>query len=92
VNRYLIVIEKADGNWGAFAPDLPGCVALGDTVEETMELMREAIDMHLEGMVEDGDAIPEATTLAGYIEVDIPVQTKPAATRPRARKKVPARR
>jgi predicted RNase H-like HicB family nuclease len=92
VNRYLIVIEKADGNWGAFAPDLPGCVALGDTVEETMELMREAIDMHLEGMVEDGDAIPEATTLADYIEVEIPTKAKSAPTRPRARKKVPARR
>jgi predicted RNase H-like HicB family nuclease len=86
------VIEKADGNWGAFAPDLPGCVALGDTVEETMQLMREAIDMHLEGMAEDGDPIPEPTTTADYVEVDVPVKTKPAATRSRARKKVPARR
>ena len=72
MKRYLIVLEKAAGNWGAFAPDLPGCVALGDTVEETMQLMRDAIDMHLAGMVEDGDAIPEPTTLADYIEVEVP--------------------
>ncbi len=92
MRRYLIVIEKAEGNWGAFVPDLPGCVALGDTVEETVRLMREAIDMHLEGMAEDGDPIPEPTTLADYIEVDVPAKTKPAATRSRAGKKVTARR
>lgn len=72
MKRYLIVIEKADSNWGAYAPDLPGCVALGDTVEETVELMREAMDMHLSAMIEDGDPIPEPTTISDYIEVDVP--------------------
>lgn len=71
MKRYLIIIEKAEGNWGAYAPDLPGCVALGDTVEETVKLMREAMDLHLSAMAEDGDPIPEATTLADYVEVNI---------------------
>jgi len=71
MKRYLIVIEKAEGNWGAFAPDLPGCVALGDTVEETVKLMREAMDMHLSAMAEDGDLIPDPTTIADYIDIDV---------------------
>jgi len=76
MKRYLIVIERAEGNWGAFAPDLPGCVALGDTIEETMQSMREAMDMHLSAMAEDGDPIPEPTTQAEWIEVDIPEPAK----------------
>ena len=69
---YLIVIERgADGGFGAWAPDLPGCVALGDTVEETTESMREAITFHLRGMREDGDPIPAPTTVAtAYVAVD----------------------
>ncbi len=92
MTRYLIILEKAEGNWGAFVPDLPGCVALGDTVEETMELMRGAIDMHLEAMVEDGDPIPAPTTLAEYINVKVPTKGKPNPIRRlRSRKRVPAR-
>ena len=76
--RYMIVIEKAGRNYGAHAPDLPGCGALGDTVEETIENMRKAIEMHLEGMAEDGDPIPEPTTTAGYIEIAEPAKRKSA--------------
>jgi predicted RNase H-like HicB family nuclease len=61
---YLIVIERGGGNYGAYAPDVPGCVATGDTVEECERLMREAIVGHLEVMREYGDPIPEPTVAA----------------------------
>ena len=70
--RYLIVIERADdGGYGAWAPDLPGCVALGDTVEETERSMREAIAFHLEGMREDGQPIPEPSKVAAALIVEV---------------------
>ena len=52
--RYAIVVEKAENNYSAFVPDLPGCVATGFTVEETEREMREAIEFHIEGLIEDG--------------------------------------
>ena len=61
---YLIVIEGGRHNFGAYAPDLPGCVAVADTVEECEKLMREAIVFHLEAMREGGDPIPEPTIAA----------------------------
>ena len=67
--RYAIVIEKTDNNFGAWAPDLPGCVAVGDTVEEVQQLMQEAIEMHLAGMREDGDPIPPPVVQVQYIDV-----------------------
>lgn len=69
---YLIVIERAaDGGFGAWAPDLPGCVGLGDTVEDTTRDMREAIALHLRGMREDGEPIPSPSTVAtAYVDVD----------------------
>jgi predicted RNase H-like HicB family nuclease len=57
--RYAIVIEKAENNYAAYVPDLPGCVATGFTVEETEQQIREAIDLHLRGMREDGLPIPK---------------------------------
>lgn len=67
--RYAIVIEKSENNFGAWAPDLPGCVAVGDTVEEVEQLMREAIELHLAGMREDGDPIPSPTVKVNYVDV-----------------------
>ena len=67
--RYAIVIEKSESNFGAWAPDLPGCVAVGDTVEEVEQLMREAIELHLAGMREDGDPIPPPTVKVNYVDV-----------------------
>ena len=67
--RFLIVIEKANGNYSAYCPDLPGCVATGKTREETERNMHEAVQMHLQGMIEDKIAIPENATLAEYIAV-----------------------
>ena len=57
--RYAIVIERAEGNYSAYVPDLPGCVATGATVEETGRLIREAIELHLTGLGEDGLPIPQ---------------------------------
>ena len=56
--RYAVIIEKGKDSYGAYVPDLPGCVAVGDTVEEVKTLIQEAIEFHLEGMIEDGDEIP----------------------------------
>jgi predicted RNase H-like HicB family nuclease len=67
--RYAVVIEKADNNYSAYVPDLPGCIATGSTVEETEELIREAIELHLEGLREDGLPIPLASSHVEYVEV-----------------------
>ena len=62
--EYLIVVEAGARNCSAYAPDLPGCAAVGDTVEECERSMREAIVFHLEGMRQDGDSIPTPTIAA----------------------------
>jgi predicted RNase H-like HicB family nuclease len=72
------VIEKANGNYGAHAPDLPGCGALGDTLEETLANMNKAIEMHVKAMNEDGDDIPEPSTIGDYIEIPEPRKAKTA--------------
>ena len=66
--KYLIIYEKSSTGYGAYAPDLPGCIAVGRSLEETAELMRGAIAMHLKAMREDGDPIPKPTSLADYLE------------------------
>jgi predicted RNase H-like HicB family nuclease len=70
MKHYAIVIEKAESNFAAYVPDLPGCVATGSTVEETERLVREAIELHVEGMREDGDLVPEPSVQVEYVEVD----------------------
>ncbi|HLH30393.1 MAG TPA: type II toxin-antitoxin system HicB family antitoxin [Terriglobia bacterium] len=67
--RYGIVIERGERNCSAYVPDLPGCVATGPTIEETKKRLRTAIELHLKGMREDGDAIPEPRTVCDNIEV-----------------------
>lgn len=67
--RYAVVIEKVGGNYGAHVPDLPGCVATGGTIEEVEQSIRTAIEMHIEGMLEDGLTIPPATSIARYVDV-----------------------
>jgi predicted RNase H-like HicB family nuclease len=67
--RYAVVVEKAEKNFSAYVPDLPGCVAAAESKEEVLELIREAIDFHVEGMREAGEPIPEPTAVAEYVEV-----------------------
>lgn len=67
--RYAIVIERAEGNYSAYVPDLPGCVATGATVPEVEAEIREAIEFHLEGMREDGLAVPAPSSQVEYIEI-----------------------
>ena len=67
--RYAVVIEKGEGNYSAYVPDLPGCVAVGDTIEEIEREIQEAIEFHLEGMRADGQPIPEPSSRVEYIEV-----------------------
>lgn len=57
--QYVVILEEGPESWGAYVPDLPGCVAAGKTREEALELIREAIEFHLDGMKEGGDPIPE---------------------------------
>jgi predicted RNase H-like HicB family nuclease len=66
--RYAIVIEKADGNYSAYVPDLPGCVATGDTVAAVEDQIREAVRFHIEGLQAEGLAVPEPSSIAEYIE------------------------
>lgn len=66
--RYAVVIEKAGENYSAYVPDLPGCIATGDTVSEVEAEISEAIRMHVDGLREDGLAVPEASAIAEYIE------------------------
>ena len=67
--RYAIVIENAGANYSAYVPDLPGCVATGATLEECEQQIREAIAFHLDGLREDGIAVPQPASLVEYIEV-----------------------
>ncbi|OGX26629.1 MAG: hypothetical protein A3J51_02130 [Omnitrophica WOR_2 bacterium RIFCSPHIGHO2_02_FULL_45_21] len=67
--RFLIVVEKANDNYSAYSPDLPGCVATGDTREEVERNMHEAIEMHVQGLLEDKLSIPKSNSFAEYIAV-----------------------
>ena len=67
--RYAVVIEKAGDNFSAYVPDLPGCVAVGGTVEETEAEIRSAIEFHIEGLKEDGLPVPAPESRAEYVEV-----------------------
>ena len=69
--RYAIVVEKAGENYSAYVPDLPGCVATGRTPEETEQLIREAVELHLNGLREDGLPIPQPSSRVEYVEVTV---------------------
>ena len=66
--RYAVVIEKAEGNYSAYVPDLPGCIATGATPEAAGQHLRQAVRFHLDGLREDGLPIPEPTSLCEYLE------------------------
>ena len=66
--RYAVVIEKAEKNYSAYVPDLPGCVATGATISEVETEIREAIRFHIEGLKADGIAVPAPTSIAEYVD------------------------
>lgn len=67
--QYAIIIEKSDPGFGAFVPDLPGCVAVGETEDEVRQLIREAIEFHMDGLREDGAPLPPPSARVEYIDV-----------------------
>ena len=69
MRRFLVIIEKSGNNYSAYSPDLPGCIATGLTIEETERNIHEAIEMHVQGLIEDNLPIPESNSLAEYIAV-----------------------
>jgi Uncharacterized conserved protein len=69
VKKYTIIIQKEKGNYSAYCPDLPGCIATGKTVDETVRRMKEAIEFHLAGLKEENQAIPEPSTIVTSVEV-----------------------
>jgi predicted RNase H-like HicB family nuclease len=67
--RYLVIIEEGPTSYGAHVPDLPGCIAVGETREEVLTLVREAIEFHLEGLKQEGQPIPEPSSTGELVEV-----------------------
>lgn len=67
--KYAVIFERGEGNWAAYVPDLPGCMSTGETLEETKQNIREAIQGHLETLRQFGDPIPEPSSLAGEVEI-----------------------
>lgn len=77
--KYLILIEKAAGNYSAYLPDVPGCVTVGDTIEEVKKNMVEALTLHFNGLHTEGDPIPQPATEAAYVEFDwTPTKLEPS--------------
>ena len=70
--KYLVIYEKTATGYSAYVPDLPGCITTGHTLEEAKRMIQEAIEFHLEGLREDGDVIPEPSTIAAYVEAKKP--------------------
>jgi predicted RNase H-like HicB family nuclease len=70
MHRFLVVIEKAEENYSAYSPDLPGCIASGATREDAERNMHEAIEVHVRGLSEDNLPIPETTSFAEYVAVN----------------------
>lgn len=78
--KYTIVIEKGPTSYGAYAPDLPGCGAAAETRGEVVQLIREAVELHLEGLREDGEPVPPPRTTAMVMDVPLPAElSMPAA-------------
>jgi predicted RNase H-like HicB family nuclease len=69
MKKYAIVVERAKRNYAAYVPDLPGCVATGETIEEVEKRLREAIALHVAGLREDGLPVPEPSSVVDYVEV-----------------------
>ncbi len=71
MREYTVIYEWAGNNYSAYLPDLPGCIACGDTMEETEQLIKEAIELYIEALREDGQPVPQPTTKAGRVAVAV---------------------
>ena len=69
MRRFAVVFEKAESNWAAYVPDLPGCITTGSTLQETKRNIREAMELHLEAMLEVGEPIPVPTSDVDFVEL-----------------------
>lgn len=67
--KYMVVIEKGESGYGAHVPDLPGCIAAAETREEVLELIKDAIEFHIEGLIEAGELVPPPSSVSEFIEV-----------------------
>ena len=67
--RYMVVLERGEKSWGAHVPDLPGCAAVGESRDDALRLIREAIEFHLEGLRAEGQAVPAPHSYATFVEV-----------------------
>jgi len=67
--QYTVVVEQGEVSWGAYVPDLPVCIAAGETREEVLELIRDAIEFHIEGLRENGEAVPEPHSFSELVEI-----------------------
>jgi predicted RNase H-like HicB family nuclease len=67
----MVVVERGETSWGAHVPDLPGCIAVGETRDETLRLIREAIQFHIEGLKQEGLPIPEPSSEGEFVEVGV---------------------
>lgn len=67
--RYMVVIERGETSWGAHVPDLPGCVAVGESREEVLKLIREVIEFHIDGLKQDGLPVPAPSSEGNFVEV-----------------------
>jgi predicted RNase H-like HicB family nuclease len=68
--QYTVIVEKGATSWGAYVPDLPGCIAAGESREEVLQLIQEAIEFHIEGIREQGQSVPEPHSFSELVEVN----------------------
>jgi predicted RNase H-like HicB family nuclease len=67
--KYMVVVEKSASGYGAYVPDLPGCVAAGNTRDEVLRLIKEAIELHIESLEENGEPVPQPSSVSEFVEV-----------------------
>ena len=68
--QYTVIVEKGPTSWGAYVPDLPGCVAAGASREEALRLIRDAVEFHVEGLLQQGEPVPQPNSFSELIEID----------------------
>jgi predicted RNase H-like HicB family nuclease len=68
--QYTVILEQGPASWGAYVPDLPGCIAAGESREEVLGLIREAVEFHVEGLIESGEPVPPPASFSELVEID----------------------